>query len=95
MGRGIAIPHAKTEGIANTTVAIGIKKKGVDFDSMDGLPSRFFILIVSPKEYCGLHVEFLAAVGSILGDEALKEEVINAATSQDAVHLIIKQKPKG
>ncbi|MCL2805896.1 MAG: cation:proton antiporter [Treponema sp.] len=92
MGRGIAIPHGKTEGISETTVAIGIKNKGIDFDSMDGMPSRFFILIVSPKVFCGLHVEFLAAVGSIIGEDTLKEAVINSATPQDAVDLIRKHK---
>ena len=90
MGHGIAIPHAKTDGIAETTVAVGIKKNGIDFDSMDGLPSQFFVLIVSPKKYCGLHVEFLAAVGSILGNEALRNAIINASTPHEAVELMRK-----
>ena len=88
---GIALPNGKTEGILSTAVAIGIKKAGVNFDSMDGLPSRLFILIVSPKKSNSLHVQFLAAVGSILGDEDLRENVINAATPQEAVDLLRKK----
>jgi PTS system nitrogen regulatory IIA component len=30
---GIALPHAKTNAVQELTVAIGIKKSGVDFDS--------------------------------------------------------------
>lgn len=92
MKYGIALPHAKTEGIAETTVAVGIKKEGVNFESIDGQPSRLFILIASPKISSNLHVQFLAAVGSILKDEALREAVINAGSPHEAVELIRKQK---
>jgi mannitol/fructose-specific phosphotransferase system IIA component (Ntr-type) len=30
---GIAIPHAKTNAVQELTIAIGIKKSGLDFDS--------------------------------------------------------------
>ena len=90
MGHGIAIPHAKTDGTADTIVAVGIKKTGVYFDSLDSKPSRLFILIISPKKVSSIHVQFLAAVGSILGDEAIRESVINAASAQEAVELIRK-----
>jgi len=90
MERGIAIPHAKTDGIAETTVAIGIKKTGIYFGSIDGQLSQFFILIVSPKNACSLHIQFLAAVGSILGDVTVREAVMNAESSHDAVEIIKK-----
>jgi len=92
MEHGIAIPHAKTDGISYNAVVVGIKKEGVNFDSMDGQPSRIFILIVSPKKASGLHMQFIAAVGSILRDEALREQVINAETVQDAADLLRKRK---
>jgi len=93
MAHGIALPHAKTNGVNETTVAIGIKKAGVNFESIDGQPSRVFLLVVSPKKNGGgLHVQFLAAVGSILKEESMREAVINAASPQEAVDLLRKQK---
>ena len=92
MDYGIALPHAKTDGIANSAAVIGIKKEGVNFESMDGKPSRLFVLIVSPKKACGLYVQFLAAVGAILRDEAVREAVICSATPQEAVDLLRKHK---
>jgi len=92
MDHGIALPHAKTDGIHNNAVVVGIKKEGVAFDSMDGLPSRLFVLIVSPKKACGLHVQFLAAVGAILRDETLRNAVINSTTPQEAVEYLRKRK---
>ena len=92
MELGIALPHGRTEGVIDTVVAVGIKKSGVNFDSMDGEPSRLFILIVSPKKSGGLHVQFLAAIGSILGNDQLRENVINAPSPQVAVDLLVKKK---
>jgi len=88
MAHGIALPHAKTDGIADTMVAVGVKKEGINFDSLDGLPSRLFILIVSPKKAHNIHVQFLAAVGSILGEEEVRETVINSVAPDVAVDLI-------
>jgi len=92
MQHGVALPHAKTDAIAETAVAIGIKKSGINFDSMDGKPSHLFFLTVSPRKCSGMHVQFLAAVGSILGVEDMREEILNAATVQDAVELLKKHK---
>ena len=88
MELGVALPHGKTEGADDTIVAVGIKKSGINFDSMDGQPSRIIILIVSPKTSVGLHVQFLAAIGAILLEEPLREALINAATPQEAADLL-------
>ncbi|MDR2631371.1 MAG: cation:proton antiporter, partial [Spirochaetaceae bacterium] len=61
MEHGIALPHGKSEAVADICVAVGIKKEGVDFESLDGEKSRLFILVVSPKRTSGPHIQFLAA----------------------------------
>jgi Kef-type K+ transport system membrane component KefB/mannitol/fructose-specific phosphotransferase system IIA component (Ntr-type) len=93
MEHGIALPHAKTDGIADIAVAVGIQKEGIDFDSMDGQVSRLFILVVSPKKTSGPHVQFLAAIGAVLQDEALREKVINASGAEEAAALLRKRNP--
>ncbi|MCL2443313.1 MAG: PTS sugar transporter subunit IIA [Treponema sp.] len=92
MDHGIALPHAKTDGIAETTVAIGIKKDGINFESMDGQLSRIFVLIVSPKKDCGLYVQFLAAIGAILRDKDLRDMLLCSKEPQEAVELLWKRR---
>jgi len=88
MELGIALPHCKTDGIDDLKVAVGIRKEGVDFGSMDGEKSKVFILIASPTKYEAPHLQFLAAIGTVLLDEKLREAVINAATPEEAVELL-------
>jgi fructose-specific phosphotransferase system IIA component len=88
MEHGIALPHGKSEAVANICVAVGIKKEGVDFESLDGEKSRLFILVVSPKKTSGPHIQFLAAIGAVLKDETLREQVISADFKEDAAFLL-------
>ena len=91
MERGIALPHSKTDGVKDTVVAVGIKKEGIPFDSMDGQPSRLFILEVSPKK-AGPHVQFLATIGAVLKNETTLKALINAASEEQFVKLLYKKR---
>lgn len=88
MEHGIALPHAKTDGVDDLVVAVGIKKAGVDFGAMDGEKSRIFILMISPKKAEVPYLEFLAAISSALHDEVAREAVINAPSPEMAVTLL-------
>jgi Kef-type K+ transport system membrane component KefB/mannitol/fructose-specific phosphotransferase system IIA component (Ntr-type) len=88
MEYGIALPHARTEGADELLVAMGIKKEGIDFGSIDGQKSRLFILIVSPKRAQVPYIEFLAAIGAALHDDTAREAVINAPSPEVAVTLL-------
>ena len=88
---GVALPHGKSDGIDDLAVAIGIKKEGVDFESMDGEKSRLFILVASPKKISGPHIQFLATISSILTDDSRREAIINSASPEEMVKLIRTQ----
>jgi Kef-type K+ transport system membrane component KefB/mannitol/fructose-specific phosphotransferase system IIA component (Ntr-type) len=90
MEHGIALPHGKSDAVTDICVAVGLKKAGVDFESLDEEKSRIFILVVSPKKTSGPHLQFLAAIGSILKDETLRKQVIDAGFKEDVALLLQK-----
>jgi len=91
MGYGIALPHAKTDGVNGTVVAVGIKKQGINIDSPDNQPSRIFILEISPKKD-GPHLQFLSALGAVLRDESTRQALLNAATAEEVADLLHNKK---
>ncbi|HCC37308.1 MAG TPA: sodium:proton exchanger [Treponema sp.] len=95
MENGIALPHGKTEGVEDIAVAVGVKKAGVNFESMDGELSRLFILIVSPKKATGPHIQFLSAIGAVLQNAAVREAAINASSADELVNLLRNESPRG
>ena len=88
MDRGIAIPHAKTEGVVSSCVAVGIKKDGVDFGSLDKEPSKIFFLIASPKKSNSPHLQILASISSLVRSKDTLEKLYEAKTSEDVYKIL-------
>ncbi|MBP5739751.1 MAG: PTS sugar transporter subunit IIA, partial [Spirochaetia bacterium] len=83
MEHGIAFPHAKSEGVKHLTVAIGRKKSGIEFDSLDGLPSTIFVLIASPTDEASPHLQVLSAVSGVLSQEENRKKILEAKSAED------------
>ncbi|MDR1148105.1 MAG: cation:proton antiporter [Spirochaetaceae bacterium] len=89
MERGIAVPHAKSEGVKETVVALGVKKTGVDFGSLDGTKSQVVVLVVSPLKKNNMHIQFLSAITTIVKDKNTIDRIINTeslAPIMDTLH---------
>ena len=84
LDQGVALPHAKSEGVSRIVCAVGLAPGGVDFQSMDGEPARIIILIASPKESKGPHLQLLAALVARLRLEEVRDR---ALTARDASEL--------
>ena len=88
MQNGIAIPHGKTEAVEELVAAVGLHKGGVDFDSMDGSPSRIFIMTLSPEKRTGPHIQFLAEVSRAISQPEEREKLIEAQTHGEMYELL-------
>jgi PTS system nitrogen regulatory IIA component len=85
--QGIAIPHAKTKSVENLVACIGVKKEGVDFSSLDGVPSNIFILTLSPSDHIGPHVQFLAEISRIIKTEESRTKILNAKSKNQVLSV--------
>jgi PTS system nitrogen regulatory IIA component len=88
MQNGVAIPHAKMDSIDDLVVAVGLKKEGVDFDALDGEPSRIFVLTLSSALLVGPHVQFLAEVGKLLGSEDIRARLLEAGSTDEMLRIL-------
>lgn len=88
MQHGIALPHAKTDAVEHLAAAIGIKREGMDFKSLDGMPTRIIVLTLGPKTKPESQMQFLAGIGRALGDETRREDILNAR-SEDEVSVLL------
>ncbi len=79
MQYGIAIPHGRTDGVNRLVCAVGVKREGVDFKSIDGEPSRIIVLTLSPKHLVAPHMQFMAMISQAL-DEAGRTRILAAET---------------
>jgi len=78
IGDGIAIPHGKLPGVKTVLGAFGRHLDGVDFQSLDGNPSKLFFLLVAPEDSVGLHLKALARVSRLLKDAEFRARLLTA-----------------
>jgi len=88
MHHGLAIPHGKTDTVDSLVASVGIIPEGVDFDSMDGEPSRIFILTVSPANRAGPHIQFLAEISRLLNRKDIRQQLLEAKTEEEVHELL-------
>ena len=88
MKHGIAIPHGKSSTIQDLVACIGISEKPVDFNSLDKLPCRIFIMTLSPVEKTGPHLQFLAEVSLLFKSSEKREEILNAKTPEEILRIL-------
>ncbi|HIG10394.1 MAG TPA: PTS sugar transporter subunit IIA [Planctomycetes bacterium] len=90
MENGIAIPHAAVDGLSEIAVALGIvqDEAGLDFESIDGQPTRLVVLLVIPKAQKLLHIRTLADVARVLGKDSVREELLSAETCESAWYAL-------
>ena len=88
IGDGIAIPHGKSDAVTELSAALGIHKRGVDFDALDGEPTFVFFLLVSPANVSGPHIKALARISRMLKNDNFKKKLIEAGSSEEILGII-------
>jgi fructose-specific phosphotransferase system IIA component len=88
IGSGIALPHGKCKGVRELVMAIGIAGEPIDFASVDGKPVKIVILLASPIDQTGPHIQALARISRLMLDTKFKEQLEKAASADEVYSLL-------
>ncbi len=91
IGEGIGIPHGKMKNLESLYLGVGLSRKGIDFESIDGKPAHIFFLLVTPENSTGLHLKVLARISRILKNEPFREKLLEAADRDEIYEAIRKE----
>ena len=87
-GNGIAIPHARVEGIQNAKIIILKLTEAIDFNSIDGNKVDIVISLFVPNDNNEMHVELLSSIASLLDDQVFREKIRTANTASDVMMIV-------
>ena len=87
-GAGIAIPHGKCNAVKELVMAIGIAHEPIEFESVDGKPVTILILLVSPADQTGPHIQALASISRLMLNEEFKQKLEQAASAEEVYKLL-------
>ncbi len=91
IGGGVAIPHARVEGVAQPLLALGIAPDGIDFLAIDGGDVNLVFLMVSEDEETDAHLALLSELCAFLNDADRREQLAASATADEALAIINAQ----
>lgn len=86
--KGIALPHGKAEGVDGLVGAIGVSRKGIDYDALDGEPVYLVFLLVSSPADAELHLRALKRLARLLDEPEFYTELVQAESPGRAFEII-------
>lgn len=88
IGIGLAVPHVKIDSVKDFVMAVGRKKEGIDFDSLDGKPVYLVIMIGANTEQRDDYLKVLAKISLLLKNPEFREKMINAVNPDEIIELL-------
>ncbi|MEM6645030.1 MAG: PTS sugar transporter subunit IIA [Bacteroidota bacterium] len=90
VGKGLALPHAKTEAVRETVAAFAITAEPIAYDAIDGAPVELLFLLVGPETVKTQHIRILSRVSRLLNRDAFRAEVLAASDAATVHRLLMK-----
>ena len=88
IGSGVAVPHGKEPSVKSLIAALGISKKGIEYDATDGEPVYLVFLVLAEANNPGPHVQCLGEIARLLQVPGLNDRLRTAKTPKEALDLI-------
>lgn len=94
IGHGVAIPHAKCDGIEDLCAAFGRSKNGISFKSLDNEPVHLFFMLLSPEDVTGPHIKALAKISRLLKHHYVRELLKSTDNPEKTLEIIRQEEDK-
>jgi PTS system fructose-specific IIC component/PTS system nitrogen regulatory IIA component len=88
--KGIAVPHGKTTAVTSMRGVLGISRKGIQYDSLDGEPVYLLFMIISPMEDSEQHLRLLKHLAELMEIPQFQTELQSQKDPQSAYRVIRK-----
>lgn len=91
VGEGVAIPHARVQGIDAPIGAFMRLTKGVDFEAVDDRPCDLIFMLLAPLSAGADHLRALAQVSRVFRQATVRDALREANTVEDVRAIICKE----
>ncbi|KAL0263785.1 UNVERIFIED_CONTAM: hypothetical protein PYX00_011083 [Menopon gallinae] len=90
IGKGIAIPHAKSDSVIKTSIVFAKSNQGIEYEAIDDKPVNLLFLLAVEKEGSNQHLALLSKLSKLLMNENFKQDLLNTKTPQEVLDVISK-----
>ncbi|WP_067139839.1 PTS sugar transporter subunit IIA [Oceanivirga salmonicida] len=88
IGKGVAIPHAKTSGVDKIIMTIGISENPIEYNSIDNKEVKLFFMFLAPTNLSQEYLILLAKISRFIKEEKFREKLLNAKTKDEIGEIL-------
>lgn len=90
VGEGVAIPHARVDGLDRVRAVVVRLDAPVAFDALDDKPVDLLVALFAPRDANAQHLRALARVARMMRQPQMRA-ALRQARSADAIHVLLTQ----
>ena len=87
---GYALPHAQTDQVVSMQGLIGISRKGIDYDALDGKPVHVVLMLLASNDDCSFHLRVLKRLSLLIENPEFYQSLITQKDSFGVYNTICK-----
>lgn len=84
----IAVPHGNCMTVKSTVGAIGISRKGIEYDSLDKAPVHLVFMMLSNPSETEEHLEVLKVLAAVLQNPEFAKDITEKQSAQEVYELL-------
>ncbi len=90
IGYGLAVPHGKCLGCPSLAMALGKPANPIDFGAATFPPVSIVVLLASPPDQTGPHIQALARISRLMLLEQFRKSLLDAPTAEAVYRSILR-----
>lgn len=87
VGKGLALPHAKTLAVRESVAAFAVTQQAVDFGSIDDQPVRLVFLLVGTETAKSEHIKILSRISRLMNRDSFRRSLQGAENADEILSI--------
>lgn len=88
IGKGVALPHAKTKAVDELIITLGVSKNGIEYGALDEENVRIFFMFLCPEDRTQEYLKVLARISRWIKEESFRENLLKAKFNEEVIEII-------
>lgn len=90
IGKGVAVPHARSIGVVDARFVIARSRRGIEWDAADGVPVQLVLLVLSPSESSEeAHAELVARAAGVGRLQRHRQRLLDASAFDGVLQVFV------
>lgn len=87
IGKGFALPHAKTSAVNSSVGSLTLLKKPIDYNSLDSKPVNIVFMLLSKDDNVTDHLRLLSKISRIMNDDTFRDKLQSLKSKEEIIAL--------